>query len=148
MEEPRWMWPGRLQTLFTLSNKGPQTSKGRKAGRPKGAKTMTVFFPALFAFSIERKKTGVRFCRPRAQLPTIFPDKDCSRRLMAIMQGVSFERMMIFQRLLQIIQVCSLISCCGAHILVSCQVLGFPEGVFFQPVRDHAHPDLLGTNHL
>lgn len=75
MEEPRWMWPGRLRELCIGVNQGPQTSKGRKAGRPKGAKTMTVFFLAPLEISIERKKTGVAFCRPRAQLPTIFPDK-------------------------------------------------------------------------
>ena len=106
-----------IQILFTYGNKGPQTSKGRKAGRPKGAKTMTVFFPALFLFSNERKKTGVAFCRPRAQLPTLFPEKRLNSFDVGVYAGwlncvacidieiatssvVSFQRMMIFQGLL------------------------------------------------
>ena len=55
---------------------------------------------------------------------------------------------MILQGLLQVIQVGGLISCRTADVFMSRQVLGFSKGVFLQPARDHAHPDLFSTNHL
>jgi len=78
-----------IQILFTYGNQGPQTSKGRKAGRPKGAKTMTVFFPALLEISIERKKTGVEFLSTAGATAYHISCNDCGARWMAIFQGIS-----------------------------------------------------------
>ena len=55
---------------------------------------------------------------------------------------------MILQGLLQVIQVGGLVPGRTAYILVACEVLGFPKGVFFQPARDHAHSYLLGADDL
>ena len=68
--------------------------------------------------------------------------------MVAITQGVSFERMMIFQRLLQIIKISGLVPGSAAYILMTCQVLSFPKRVLLQPVRDHTHPDLSSTHHF